>query len=83
MRSVVCLASLLARSATDLDRSIWPAISLTDIASSSVAAATVCTLPEASSAALATVVAWALVSVAVDAICFDDACSWIAAAVTA
>ena len=44
---------------------------MTELASSSVAAATVCTLAEASSVAAATAVAWLLVSLAVAVI--DDA----------
>ena len=53
------------------DCATWRLISLTELASSSDAAATVCTFVEASSVAAATAVAWLLVSSAVAVI--DDA----------
>ena len=69
--ALVRSASATAFCAIVADCATWRLISVTELASSSDAAATVCTLVEASSVAAATAVAWLLVSSAVAVI--DDA----------
>ena len=82
IKSVVLRASPSARSATICDLETWDEISLIEADNSSVAEATVWTLVEASSAALATEVACKLVSEALSAMSRAEDCNWAAAAVT-
>ena len=80
---------VLVRSASDTafcaiaaDCATWRPISVTELASSSDAAATVCTFVDASSVAAATAVAWLLVSSAVAVIDDAVACSSVEADAT-
>ena len=75
-------ASCTAVAAVAEDCATWREISVTELDSSSVAAATVCTFALASSAAAATaVVCWPVLSAMPDIDCAFD-CNWLAAAAT-
>ncbi len=80
--ALVRSASITAFCAMLVDCATWRPISVTELASSSDAAATVCTLAEASSVAAATAVAWLDVSSAVAVMAEAVACSSVDAEAT-